>query len=169
MKGAGRVETISPFDDRALHITDQVLRFLDRDVVTRYHDYRYIEMPGNGRIDARLGHGHAVEPDGGQTRAGYGMRAYSFGIGGAGVIAQKDNPIERLVDPGHHTEVPGPGADDLHTSRHLIDQQVLAVTVGVTHQYLRSPGLNRRFYRRITSLMSACISGQKSGQIIDRW
>ena len=59
MKGRGPSgKLLGPFDDRALHITDHVLRFLDRDVVTRYHDYRHIEMAGNRRIDARLGHGH---------------------------------------------------------------------------------------------------------------
>ena len=62
----------------------------------------------------------------------------------AGVIADEDGRVDRLVDARHHAETSGPGADDTHVGRELLDQQVLPVAVRVGDDDLgRAGGLCR--------------------------
>ncbi len=71
------------------------------------------------------------------------------GAGGPGVVADEDRGREARVDALHHPQRPRPRADDRHVRRQLIDEHVLAVSMGVADHDFRGAGIPRPLDRGI--------------------
>ena len=140
-QGARGVEAQAPLHHRALDAGHLLLHFLHRGVVAGDQEHGHAEMARQGRVPAALRHRDPVEPQVGQGGAGHGVGAHPAGVGGAGVVADEEHPIEGGVDAVHHAQRPGVGAHHGHVPGQPLQQQVLHVAVGVRQHELGDAGL----------------------------
>ena len=73
------------------------------------------------------------------------MGADTVRVSCARVVADEYDTIERLVNPLHHAEGTRKRPNDLDILGKFVNQQVLAVTMGVTHQDLVSACFSSTF------------------------